>query len=89
MAQVEAAAADGPEALDALLLPIDSALGGWPAVRLSADAAYYLKQGQPVLVPKAPTEGWVRLYDVDESFIGLGEVEDDGRIAPRRLMSGG
>jgi tRNA pseudouridine55 synthase len=89
MAQVEAAAAVGPEALDALLLPIDSALGGWPAVRLSADAAYYLKQGQPVLVPKAPTEGWVRLYDVDQSFIGLGEVEDDGRIAPRRLMSGG
>ena len=89
MAQVEAAAEMGPGALDALLLPIDSALGSWPAVRLSPDAAFYLKMGQPVLVPKAPTAGLVRLYDANEAFIGLGEVEDDGRIAPRRLMAGG
>ncbi len=89
MAQVEAAAQEGYAALDALLEPIDSALGSWPAVRLSVDAAYYLKLGQPVLVPKAPTEGLVRLYDANEAFLGLGEVEDDGRIAPRRLMAAG
>ncbi len=79
----------GFEALDALLLPLDTALGDWPEVRLNEDSAYYLKMGQPVLVPKAPTEGWVRLYDAKGGFIGVGEVEDDGRIAPRRLMSGG
>jgi len=84
---VEAAAEEGLDALDALLLPLDTALGGWPEVRLSADTAYYLKRGQPVLVPKAPTSGWVRLYDQAQRFIGVGEVEDDGRIAPRRLMT--
>jgi tRNA pseudouridine55 synthase len=75
--------------LDKLLIPIDSALADWPAVQLNEDAAYYLKMGQPVLVPKAPTEGRVRLYDASGQFLGVGEVEDDGRIAPRRLMSGG
>ena len=88
MEEVEAAATEGESALRALLLPVDSALGDWPGVRLGADAAFYLKQGQPVTVPKAPTEGWVRLYD-GEAFIGVGEVQDDGRVAPRRLMVGG
>jgi tRNA pseudouridine55 synthase len=75
--------------MDKLLIPIDRALGNWPAIHLNADSTYYIKQGQPVLVPKAPTEGWVRLYDEDGTFLGVGEVEDDGRIAPRRLMVSG
>ena len=48
----------------------------------------YLRQGQPVLVPKAPTQGWVRVYHA-ERFLAVGEVQDDGRIAPKRLMTGG
>lgn len=79
---------DDMAGLDELLLPLDSVLINRPEVRLSADMAYYLGQGQPILVPKAPTEGWVRLYGVDGAFLGVGEVEDDGRIAPRRLLSG-
>ena len=87
MAQVEAAAESGSEVLDALLLPLDSAVGHWPEVRLSADSTYYLKLGQAVLVPKAPTRGWVRLYAQGGGFIGVGEIEDDGKVAPRRLMA--
>lgn len=75
--------------MDKLLIPIDSALANWPAVNLNEDSSYYIKMGQPVLVPKAPTEGWVRLYDADGAFLGVGEVEDDGRIAPRRMMAAG
>jgi len=73
-------------AMDDLLLPIESALSQWPGVDLSTDAAFYLQQGQPVLVPHAPTSGWVRLYEGNRSFLGMGEVLDDGRVAPRRLM---
>jgi len=73
-------------ALDVLLLPPDSAVAQWPAVRVSGDVAFYLRQGQPVLVPRAPTQGWVRLYQDDERFMGLGEILDDGRVAPRRLL---
>jgi len=73
-------------AMDDLLLPIESALSQWPDVDLSTDAAFYLQQGQPVLVPHAPTSGWVRLYEGNRSFLGMGEVLDDVRVAPRRLM---
>ncbi len=85
--RLQALAEEGLEALDALLLPIDSALASWPRVRLSDDAAYYLRKGQAVLVPHAPTQGWVRLYNRQERFLGVGEILDDGKVAPRRLMN--
>jgi tRNA pseudouridine55 synthase len=87
MTRLEAVAAESMAALDALLLPMESGLAQWPGVRLSGDAAFYLRQGQPVLVPHAPTEGWVRLYEGESHFLGMGEILDDGRVAPRRLMT--
>ncbi|MBZ0070185.1 MAG: tRNA pseudouridine(55) synthase TruB [Gammaproteobacteria bacterium] len=85
----DVAGTEGPAALDTLLLPIETALSQWPEVRLSADTAFYLRQGQPVVVPHAPTSGWVRLYAGDRQFLGMGEILDDGRVAPKRLMAGG
>lgn len=87
MEQVAAFAEDEtPERIDALLLPLDSALGHWSSVRLSADAAFYLRQGQAVLVPQAPTEGLVRLYDPSNLFIGVGVIMEDGKVQPKRLI---
>ncbi len=87
MADVEVAAEQGGfAALDALLLPLDSVLGHCPSVQLSADAAFYLRQGQPVLVPQAPTEGLVRLYAAGDAFLGVGVILDDGRVQPKRLI---
>lgn len=86
LAALAEAGGDDPGALDALLLPLESALGHWPAVRLSEDAAFYLRQGQAVLVPQAPTEGLVRLYDPSKRFIGVGEILDDGKVQPKRLL---
>ncbi|MBK1644751.1 tRNA pseudouridine(55) synthase TruB [Thiocapsa imhoffii] len=84
---LENLARDGDQAgLDALLLPLDSALGHCPRVRLSADAAFYLKQGQAVLVPQAPTEGLVRLYGPSDDFVGVGCILEDGRVQPKRLI---
>ncbi len=82
-------APDAPSAfaaLGALLLPLDSVLAHCPAVRLSADAAFYLAQGQAVLVPQAPTEGMVRLYDLSDQFVGIGVILDDGKVQPKRLI---
>ncbi len=84
--RLEAVADEGLGALDGLLLPVETALAHWPGVNLNGDAAFYLRQGQPVLVPKAPTSGWVRLYEGESRFLGMGEILDDGRVAPRRLM---
>ena len=77
---------EGLDALDALLLPLESALGHWPPVRLSEDAAFYLRQGQAVVVPQAPTQGLVRLYDPSQRFIGVGCILDDGKVQPKRLL---
>ena len=78
----------GDPTLDGLLLPADSAVDHWPAVRLGTDAAWYFTRGQAVVVPAAPHRGWVRVY-APERFLGLGEVLDDGRITPRRLLNAG
>ncbi len=87
LATLETLAGSGLAELDKLLLPLESGLAQWPDVRLSGDAAFYLRQGQPVLVPHAPTTGWVRIYEGESRFLGMGEILDDGRVAPRRLMT--
>ena len=79
--------AEAFEELDNLLFPIETLLFEWPEVHLSSDAAYYLKQGQPVIAPKAPVNGWVSLFEAAQGFIGVGEILDDGRVAPRRLIN--
>lgn len=83
---VRAAAAAGEASLDRLLMGTDTMLRDVPAVVLQEALAFYLRQGQPVLVPRAPTRGRVRLYDESGAFLGTGEVLDDGRIAPRRMF---
>ncbi len=77
---------EGRDALDVLLLPLESVLHYWPSVNLSEDAAFYLRQGQAVLVPQAPTRGLVRLYDPSRKFIGVGCILDDGKVQPKRLL---
>ncbi len=80
----------GFEAMDALLLPADATLAVWPAIQVHGDVAHYLRRGQPVLVPRAPSQGLVRLYEAnDEHFFGVGEILADGRVAPRRLVLDG
>jgi tRNA pseudouridine55 synthase len=86
MEKIEQAASAGTDILDQLLLSMDSALEGMPAVELVDSVAYYLCQGQAVVVPRAPTSGWLRIYDENHEFLGVGEVLEDGRIAPRRLI---
>jgi len=76
----------GFDELDDVMLEIDSGIDDWPIVELDADSAYYIKLGQPVQIARAPTEGLVRIYDGDD-FIGIGKINDDGRVAPKRMMN--
>jgi len=79
-----------PEAqarLDALLMPMDSPAADYPEINLSEIAAVYFKQGQPVHASAAPREGLVRVTEGEmRKFIGMAEIADDGRVAPRRLV---
>jgi tRNA pseudouridine55 synthase len=71
------------------LLPLDAMLDGFPDVHLTALAAHYLRQGQPVSLQHGRQPGWVRLYEGETRFLGIGQVMDDGRVAPRRLLGTG
>ena len=85
--QLRAKVEGGSETLDAFLMPMEQALDGWPEVVLSDTTLYYVRQGQAVMVPQAPTHGWVRLFSPQREFIGAGVVLDDGRITPKRLFN--
>ena len=62
-----------------MLLPADAALGGLPLVRLSESGGFYMRQGQPVMVPNAPCDGIVRVALETGEF--LGRWRDIGRWA--------
>ena len=72
--------------MDALLLSADAAVESLPLVKLSQSSGFYIRQGQPVLVPNAPCGGMVRVALETGEFLGIGEMLDDGRVAPRRLI---
>ena len=83
---IEAQIVDGGD-IDALLVPMDRALEGYPEVALDAPACSAVRQGRPVRVA-SPPPGLVRLYGPGREFVGLGVGADDGRVAPKRLISG-
>ncbi|MDF5071521.1 tRNA pseudouridine(55) synthase TruB [Vibrio parahaemolyticus] len=75
------------ELLDPLLMPMDTAVEDLPEVNLIPELADMVQHGQPVQVLGAPELGPLRLTMGEERlFIGVGEMNDDGKIAPKRLV---
>jgi tRNA pseudouridine55 synthase len=80
------------ELLDPLLLPMQSAVKGMPCVYVDAMSANFLRHGNPVQGYRAPAQGSVQVYigenEQDESaeFIGVGHINDDGLVAPKRIV---
>lgn len=70
----------------AALMPPDSAVLDLPAMILDADSTYYLQQGQAVWQSGMIPSGLIRLYSESQVFLGLGEQQADGKIAPKRLI---
>lgn len=88
MAALEAIIASaGMAGLYECLLPIETSVQGFPAVKLSTSAAFYMRTGQPVRAPFEVGCSLVRLMSEDEKFLGMGEAMPDGRIKPHRLIS--
>lgn len=78
------------EDLDHLLQPVDTAVAHLMSVELEASTAWYFRRGQPVMAAGAYREAVegdiVRIFDNSGDFIGVGEMLEDGRLAPRRLV---
>lgn len=72
---------------DRYLLPPDQLVSGLPEIKLDQDAAYYLRQGQAIWLPKLALQQRFRIYDEKHTFIGVGEVGDTGKLQPIRLVA--
>ena len=83
---LDAAARDGLEALDRLLLPADAALPSWPAAELEPAAVAQLARGQAVAAQPAWPCGPVKVYAAAGQFIAIGVVTADRRLAPTRVF---
>ena len=69
-----------------LLLPLSAIADELPLFNLPDELAFFLRRGQAVFVPKLAVGGLLRLFTREGAFLGIGEVTDDGMIAPRRLV---
>jgi len=70
------------------LLPVDSLAAPLPELVLEADTARRTLNGQGSRVQAGGAAGLFRLYDPDRRFLGLGELDADGCLAPKRLVAG-
>lgn len=70
-----------------ILMPVDSLVLDLPTLSLGDDQACRLRMGQVCDLERAATGGLVRLYDLNRQFMGLGEVQQGGRLVAKRLMA--
>jgi tRNA pseudouridine55 synthase len=77
-----------PAARDALLMPVDSLILGLPRLDLDLDSAWQLGHGQAIWRAGLRVGELLRAYGPEGRFLGLVEVDRDGKAAPRRLVAG-
>lgn len=79
-----------PDVLDHHLLPTDAAIQAMPGMSLPEQSAFYFRQGQAVMDPRVYQIGdegdKVRIFSDAGEFLGVAEITDDGRVAPKRLV---
>jgi len=86
--QLEELAEQGDEALDALLISADQALLHLPEVVFGAEARADLLNGRLGAPATAPGQtGSCRMYDGSGLFLGLGELQEGGLVAPKRIFA--
>ena len=86
MEALEAMAERGEHHLDACLLPVEAGMVSWPEVRLGEAQAARLGQGQTVRAAFRHL-GEVAVCDADGRALGLGHIDAEGVLRPKRLFS--
>jgi tRNA pseudouridine55 synthase len=72
---------------EALLLPVDTLVAGLPVLDVDALQAERLLSGQKLGLKQARIRGFARVYGPNRRFLGLVEVEADGRTIPQRMLA--
>ena len=76
----------GLSGLDKVIVPMERAVEKLPEVVLASETARDIRNGQAVSFHELPKRGLVRLYE-EGNFIGIGIVNADGEVAPKRLVA--
>jgi len=85
--QLAEVAQQGREALDALLLPVEAGLVGYPTLQLDGDTARRLGQGQQPQSPDPGARGLHVAVNAENRALGLVEIDERGKLNVRRLFS--
>jgi tRNA pseudouridine55 synthase len=88
--EIRRAAAEGPAALAALLLPIDAGLEGIAPVVLNEAETAAVVRGQqikPAKRPQTEQDGRLRILDERQYLIGMGSWKG-GRVVPEKIFVG-
>jgi len=72
--------------LDELVLPIDAGFSYLPELQVSEKSAFYWLRGNPIRIPNAPKFGLMRIKSNDGKFLGMGEINLNGLVAPKRII---
>lgn len=72
---------------DARLKPADILVADLPRMDLDVDAAWHVCHGQAIWRPGLALGQRFALFDQAARFLGVAEVNDDGKLAPRRLLA--
>lgn len=73
--------------MDDLILPMRTMVENMPRLQLTPVACIQLLQGNPVQVSGAPTQGYLQLYDKTDRLVAIGEINEQGQVAPKRLLN--
>ncbi len=74
-------------ARDACLQSTDVLVASLPTLTLDVEATWQIRHGQSVWLPRLRIGQQHRLYAPDGAFLGVAQVDDDGKLAPRRLLA--
>ena len=84
LAELEALAADAREAA---LEPVDCLVEDLPRLDLDPESAWQIGHGQSIWRAGLRLGERMRLYDPGGRFLGVAEVDLEGKAAPRRLLA--
>ncbi|MBS0350880.1 MAG: tRNA pseudouridine(55) synthase TruB [Proteobacteria bacterium] len=75
------------DTLNQYLIPSHLALTHLPLVTLSNDDVARIQQGKMVMIEDAVTKGVVVLLNGNQEFLGLGEIQQERQLKPKRLQT--
>ena len=78
------------ELLDARLLPVESALAGWPRIFVPEESRISLRHGKTIFVESLAPLGLVTIYSKNSNrpveFLGIGEFLANGHLLPKKML---